>query len=318
MEIYKVLSSKKHNSHYLKRYIKFIKNCIQKNELNTNLPYTETHHICPKAKDMFPEYADLKANPWNKAVLTYRQHIIAHLLLWKTYDNTSQTLSVLRTLGQTSAKGLSVKTINTRTIEQVKGSLSDKRKGVFTRGYDETGKPLVSSETRKKISESKVKFYSDPKNREAQSRACTGTTGRKSPKYSAAAKNRSDKHKKTLQSSIAAAWKRKKLTGDTRRIKEGVYVTPVGNFSSTKHYATYCRNNKKPFSVHNVKKNPKLNKSVVGLTPEELGFKFIPRDHPEFEQHCVDLNQGHQPEPNHPLASELNDFLLQEISHHRS
>ena len=60
MDIYKILSSKTHNSHHLSRYIKFIKNLenqsFQENE------FTEIHHICPKAKDLFPEYE----NPTDK------------------------------------------------------------------------------------------------------------------------------------------------------------------------------------------------------------------------------------------------------------
>ena len=51
MDIYSILASKPHNPHYLNRYITFITECQLKN-LNYN-GYTEKHHICPKAKDMF-------------------------------------------------------------------------------------------------------------------------------------------------------------------------------------------------------------------------------------------------------------------------
>ena len=83
MNIYSILSSKPHNPHYLNRYIKFIQACQQK-----NVGYEgciEKHHICPKAKDMFPEYSSLKENQWNCAKLTPRQHFIAHIILWKSY-----------------------------------------------------------------------------------------------------------------------------------------------------------------------------------------------------------------------------------------
>jgi hypothetical protein len=66
-----ILSSKPHNSHYLKRYIWFIESCRILNE--DYIGYTEKHHICPKAKDLFPEYKSLKKHPWNKVVLTPRQ-----------------------------------------------------------------------------------------------------------------------------------------------------------------------------------------------------------------------------------------------------
>lgn len=43
---------------------------------------------------MFPEYIDLDKHAWNAVSLTARQHIIAHILLWKSYTNHSQTAAV--------------------------------------------------------------------------------------------------------------------------------------------------------------------------------------------------------------------------------
>lgn len=87
-ELYKILSSKPHNEHYLKRYCKFIDSCREKNKVLSKNVYIEKHHICPKAADMFPEY---KNSQWNIVNLTVKQHIIAHHLLYKTYNNKSQT-----------------------------------------------------------------------------------------------------------------------------------------------------------------------------------------------------------------------------------
>lgn len=81
--IYTLLKSKSHNTHYLKRYIKFIEGC--KNQ-QTN-EFMEAHHILPKSKDMFPEYKSFKKYPENKINLTLRQHYIAHYLLWKTFGH---------------------------------------------------------------------------------------------------------------------------------------------------------------------------------------------------------------------------------------
>lgn len=86
MDIYSILSSKPHNPHYLNRYIKFIQACQQKNVGYEG--YTENHHICPKAKDMFPEYKCFREFPWNRAALKPRQHFIAHIILWKAFYNT--------------------------------------------------------------------------------------------------------------------------------------------------------------------------------------------------------------------------------------
>ncbi len=83
MSIYDILSTKTHNEHYLKRYIEFIKKC-QLRKLPENY-YVEKHHICPKASDLFPEYASFKQHPWNKIILTAREHFIAHWMLWKSF-----------------------------------------------------------------------------------------------------------------------------------------------------------------------------------------------------------------------------------------
>jgi hypothetical protein len=91
MDIYSILSSKPNNSHYLRRYFNFINSCLEKNKTPSPEVYTENHHICPKSKDLFPEYSNFIDNPWNSAVLTERQHFIAHWLLWKSYDWSGMT-----------------------------------------------------------------------------------------------------------------------------------------------------------------------------------------------------------------------------------
>jgi hypothetical protein len=75
--------------------MKFIEWCVSQPKTED---YYETHHICPKAKDLFPEYKDLRINKWNSIDLTARQHIIAHVILWKAYGG-SQAMSVSCMLG---------------------------------------------------------------------------------------------------------------------------------------------------------------------------------------------------------------------------
>lgn len=55
------------------------------NEKNGPEEYMEIHHILPKAKDLFIEYKDLDENPWNSISLTSRQHVYAHIMLWKIF-----------------------------------------------------------------------------------------------------------------------------------------------------------------------------------------------------------------------------------------
>jgi hypothetical protein len=90
--IVNILSSKPHNRHYLNRYVRFIESCRTLNEDYNG--YTEKHHICPKAKDLFPEYKSLSKHSWNLAILTPRQHFIAHRLLWKAYPETKSMQQV--------------------------------------------------------------------------------------------------------------------------------------------------------------------------------------------------------------------------------
>lgn len=72
------------NHFYCTRYINFIKSRTRTDGLND---YSEDHHILPKANTLFPEYASFNENPWNKAVLTPREHFIAHWMLWKAVGN---------------------------------------------------------------------------------------------------------------------------------------------------------------------------------------------------------------------------------------
>lgn len=87
MDIYEVLRAKPHCPRHLDRYVKFIR---------SRVPHsgpTEKHHICPRAKDLFPQYASFKDHPWNRIDLTPREHFIAHLLLWKAFGG-SQTSAI--------------------------------------------------------------------------------------------------------------------------------------------------------------------------------------------------------------------------------
>lgn len=93
MNIKEILKTKPHNAHYLNRYVRYINACIVKNEFLNSDEYTESHHICPKANDLFPEYNDLKIHTWNSVRLTAHQHIYAHIILWKLYGG-SQTFAL--------------------------------------------------------------------------------------------------------------------------------------------------------------------------------------------------------------------------------
>lgn len=119
MSIYTTLSSKSHNPHYLKRYIKFIEYC--RNNLIEDHIYTEKHHICPKA--LFPEYESFIQHPWNMIILTFDQHIIAHHILALTFNNRSTNSAysfLLKNSKNTKENRIKSKLISLRLSEQMK------------------------------------------------------------------------------------------------------------------------------------------------------------------------------------------------------
>jgi hypothetical protein len=93
MNIKQTLQTKPNNQHHLNRYFNFIQWCQESNKLLDNGVSMEKHHICPKAKDLFPEYQNFNRNKWNRVDLTVRQHVLAHVMLWKAYGG-SQALAL--------------------------------------------------------------------------------------------------------------------------------------------------------------------------------------------------------------------------------
>lgn len=83
MDIYSILASKPHNPYYLNRYVTFVQRNVDKYPENQS--HTEKHHICPKAKDMFPAYKDFNLHEWNKIILPLKKHFYAHYLLSKIF-----------------------------------------------------------------------------------------------------------------------------------------------------------------------------------------------------------------------------------------
>lgn len=91
MDIYATLYADAKNLHYAKRYKNYITACIRKNKISDAESYTERHHILPR--NLYPQFKSFSQFPDNCAVLTYRQHIIAHWMLWKIFDDIRQAMS---------------------------------------------------------------------------------------------------------------------------------------------------------------------------------------------------------------------------------
>lgn len=298
MYIYATLKTKPHNPHYLNRYIKFIERC----RAITASSYSEKHHICPKAKEMFPE---LKDDPNNLIILPYRHHVVAHMLLYKAFENNSMATSLIFVSNQTHSSFVASK-INTRLIEQAKVTMTDKRRGRKPHNF--------SPECRAKLSKNQTERYKDPANRERHSVACKGIKKHNTHKQKLASQNRTKEHQDKLSKSIKDAWHHKLESG--YRVVKNLYITPYGVFTTIHPtYAMYCKNPDKAFTIHSFKFSAlTIPKSCIGKTPRELGFYTIQKSSPEYSSAYAQLDQVHQLEPNHVLVSLLGDFpLLQKI-----
>lgn len=154
IDIYNILSQKPHNPHYLKRYWKFILGCQEKNRDLPKDTYTENHHICPKAKDLFPEYSSFTDYVWNKAKLTARQHFIAHVILYKAYQTKSTlfSLNMMLCLNKNNSKIYEFAKIQTRKL------------------HSQNLKNKFKEENFRKIHKEKMKeYYSREENKQKQS-----------------------------------------------------------------------------------------------------------------------------------------------------
>lgn len=120
--LYKLSQRKYESYHYLKKYVKFVSNCLKSNVTLSDDVYTENHHILPRS--YFKKYSNLNVYRWNKAKLTARQHFIAHLLLAKGYGG-SQWIAVRcfiygMTKDKNDKRKLTYKDFNSRVVSKAK------------------------------------------------------------------------------------------------------------------------------------------------------------------------------------------------------
>ena len=84
----------------LEKYIDF---CIENNLPKSTDVVIENHHILPKK--LFPEFADFKKHPWNRARLSLKNHFISHCLCADAIAHSSTILAIR--LMSRAFKGLS-------------------------------------------------------------------------------------------------------------------------------------------------------------------------------------------------------------------
>jgi hypothetical protein len=177
-----ILSSKPHNPHYLKRYIRFMESCRTLNEDYTG--YTEKHHICPQAKDLFPEYKSLKKHPWNLVVLTPRQHFIAHWILWKAYPEMKSMSQAFFLMSHTKGNKLDSRTYARLSEEHninnpfLGGDIQreSNRKRVSDKTHHFLGGEIARESARKRVADGTNPFLGGEIQRESNRKRVTDKT----------------------------------------------------------------------------------------------------------------------------------------------
>ena len=101
-----------------KTYLRIIINALNENR-NRSSGIFELHHILPKAKNLFPQYASLKEYSWNGVLLTPREHFICHGLLTQHYRKTSETKKY-RSMSRAFFTMSNTNTLNSRLYEHIK------------------------------------------------------------------------------------------------------------------------------------------------------------------------------------------------------
>lgn len=108
------------SEHHFNRYLKFIES--RKNRQLSINSYIEVHHILPRS--LAPKYKKLKDHPWNAVSLTPREHIIAHIMLYRACgDRMKFALKLLLDLENLHGR------INSRHFARLREGLIDARKG---------------------------------------------------------------------------------------------------------------------------------------------------------------------------------------------
>lgn len=157
--------------------------------------YYEKHHILPKClggqnrKD-------------NYVLLTYREHIIAHMLLQKMYPNNRELIWAVRMmLKKTGNREISI--VSSKTLEEYRILCAESYKGENNPRYG----IHLSEETRKKISESHKGMKYEPISEETRRKMSEARVGM----------NFSEEHKKN----ISETHKGKKLSDSAKRALSG-------------------------------------------------------------------------------------------------
>lgn len=152
---------------FKKTYNSLIEKCktrgLDKKKLNY---YTEKHHIIPKCIGGLDDDS-------NYVLFTYREHVIAHMLLARIYNtlelkhvvvymlsSKKNTVKIVSTKFVNELKAVAIEYIRTLRKKQVGQRYSEKRKANMSKAL--TGKINITEETREKQSSAHGRRIKDP------------------------------------------------------------------------------------------------------------------------------------------------------------
>ena len=139
--------NKKYPGINLTEYFKFISD----NSLPKRIKFeTANHHILPNWA--FPEFSKFKEFNWNCAILTHKNHLIAHFMLWDKWKVSNNASPVLLMCKDKERKSWSLEDIN--LYSNLYDSACKRHAESVSKRH--TGK-INSIETRNKISETRIK-----------------------------------------------------------------------------------------------------------------------------------------------------------------
>lgn len=208
MNFLEIFNTKPVSTHFLKRYLTFIRNCQAAEGV-----YTEDHHILPRS--IFPFYRRTKENI---VTLTARQHFIAHLILSKVFLDVEDRARMLKAFYRMSCVSNST---SHRKLTAYEYSLAKQANALAMELNNPMHNPVISSKVSKALQELYASEQGDFYREQARKRA----TGKS---LSSAAKKKLSDH-----------WKNKKrpktpehIENARKSISIGLFVTPFGTFHS--------------------------------------------------------------------------------------
>lgn len=244
MNFIEIFNTKTVSAHFLQRYLSFIQDCrVEEGE------YTEKHHILPKS--IFPAY---RSTIGNIAILTARQHFIAHLMLSRVFIDLENRSKMLKAFYRMSCVSAST---SRKVLSAYEYSLAKQANASAMVLNNPMHNPAISI----KVSQALQSLYASER----------GDVYREKARQRATGKTLSVESKKKL----SEHWKNKKrpktpehINNARKSISLGLFLTPFGTFYSPMQ-AHLSEENKENLSRYLINKYCRQGKEGFSFQPTQ-------------------------------------------------